>query len=172
MTVLWWCAQKIVCPSPYEAFFFETKGVTPENASVKPFEFVLVDAPYLQRFAEARPDPQAFAKYLSCIPDDAPGCKFSNLGGDALLVAPRKLPQVSDLKVYSHLAAFARGAPDSQVNGLLRLACQSYAWRIKGSSASQKPLWFSTSGTGIAWLHFRLDSQPKYYQYLQFAKEK
>ena len=32
------------------------------------------------------------------------------------------------------------------------------------------PVWLSTSGEGVAWLHFRLDSDPKYYQYRPFAE--
>ncbi len=27
------------------------------------------------------------------------------------------------------------------------------------------PLWLSTAGGGVAWLHVRLDSRPKYYGY-------
>jgi hypothetical protein len=27
------------------------------------------------------------------------------------------------------------------------------------------PIWLSTAGDGIAWLHVRLDSRPKYYSY-------
>ena len=31
------------------------------------------------------------------------------------------------------------------------------------------PVWMSTSGAGVSWLHIRLDSRPKYYQYRPFA---
>ena len=30
---------------------------------------------------------------------------------------------------------------------------------------SDQPIWISTSGLGVAWLHIRLDSSPKYYQH-------
>jgi hypothetical protein len=28
---------------------------------------------------------------------------------------------------------------------------------------SAKPVWLSTAGAGVSWLHVRLDDQPKYY---------
>ena len=37
---------------------------------------------------------------------------------------------------------------------------------------NNEPIWFSTSGSGVAWLHFRLDSRPKYYTYKPFKIEK
>jgi hypothetical protein len=30
---------------------------------------------------------------------------------------------------------------------------------------SASPVWLSTSGLGVYWLHVRLDTHPKYYQY-------
>ena len=33
----------------------------------------------------------------------------------------------------------------------------------------QKKVWMSTSGLGVYWLHVRLDSRPKYYQFAEFA---
>ena len=32
------------------------------------------------------------------------------------------------------------------------------------------PVWTSTSGLGVYWLHVRLDSRPKYYQHQPFKK--
>ena len=31
-----------------------------------------------------------------------------------------------------------------------------------------RTLWLSTSGLGVAWLHLRLDHEPKYYQYAPY----
>jgi len=153
--------------SKYKAFFWETKGVTAQNASTKNFEFVMVDAPSLFSFADKNPNPSAFAKQLDGCAKD--GCQFSNLGGDASLIAPRKLPNVA-LHAYSHLAAFIEKAPPSQIAKVLQLAAQAYHKRLLQKD-NTKPVWFSTSGMGIAWLHFRLDSRPKYYTYKPFAKE-
>jgi hypothetical protein len=74
---------------------------------------------------------------------------FANLGGDAFLVAPTPRAEPA---TYTHLAAFARGAPTTQQH--------AFTERL-----SDRPLWLSTNGLGVAWLHARLDSRPKYYSY-------
>ena len=33
---------------------------------------------------------------------------------------------------------------------------------------SDRPLWLSTSGAGVAWLHVRLDDRPKYIQHAPY----
>jgi hypothetical protein len=33
---------------------------------------------------------------------------------------------------------------------------------------SSAPLWLSTSGLGVAWLHVRLDERPKYYTHAPY----
>ena len=33
------------------------------------------------------------------------------------------------------------------------------------AALSEKPLWLSTAGGGVAWLHLRIDSRPKYYSH-------
>ena len=159
---------RIICDSPYKAVFFETKGCSAQNWDRKQFEFVLVDAPSLQSFAESNPDPQAFAEHLSVC--RSYGCAFPNLGGDAQLIAPKARTPLdgSDAIPYSHLAAFCRHAPDDQVAHVWQLAAQEYQQRI---SSTSETMWFSTSGTGIAWLHFRLDRRPKYYTYKPFRNE-
>jgi|TARA_B110000114_G_scaffold61516_1_gene65428 hypothetical protein len=32
------------------------------------------------------------------------------------------------------------------------------------------PVWVSTNGGGVSWLHIRLDAKPKYYQYEPYKK--
>jgi hypothetical protein len=145
--------------SSYPAYFFETKGMTRLSSRQNAFEFVLVDAPPLKSFAESNASPQAFAQHLiSC---QGAACSFLNLGGDAVLVAPQ---QGSDYVSYSHLAAFVRRAPPAQVDELWRLVAFEY-----GKMGDGPPVWLSTDGTGVPWLHVRLDSRPKYYSYRPFA---
>ncbi len=68
---------------------------------------------------------------------------------------------------YGHLAAFIRNAPDSQKDAL---------WRVIGATMQQHvsdyPLWLNTAGGGIAWLHVRLDSRPKYYGFRPYKTER
>jgi hypothetical protein len=233
--------------SSFAAFFFETKGVSADTADSVPFEFVLVDAPQLADFINNKADPTAFSNQLEskkCAAQSI-GCRFQNLSGDAVLVAPKplvSLPSASSpssssplasisalvsasaadansrsnnsaqqqLLPYAHLANFVRQAPAHQVTGLWRMAASAYLDALAvpnnknsnnneegkgigntGSSSKNnkilsnlkkhkkkssgggaaKPVWFSTSGMGVAWLHFRLDERPKYYTYRAFAEE-
>lgn len=143
----------LLASAPYPAYFWETPPVTSATAT-RAFEFVLVDAPGL---AGAAPEPRAFAGHFARAHAVA---SFASLGGDALLVAPA--PQAPP-GAYPHLAAFARGAPASQQHAL---------WRAVGDAVAQRlaaaPLWLSTSGLGVAWLHVRLDSSPKYYTWAAY----
>ena len=172
----------IIRDSPFQAVFFETKGCHAANWQTKQFEFVLVDAPHLRSFAESSPDPQAFAEHMSdsCC-ETLEGCAFPNVGGDAQLIVPcaavshhhdmlntNTMEEQPALVTYSHLAAFCRQAPTHQVSRVWQLAAQEYQHRVMSTS---KSVWLSTSGMGIAWLHFRLDSRPKYYQYKPFQNE-
>lgn len=168
--------------APYEAFRFETPGVSPNAMSLISFEFVLVKDSYLASFAST-PDNATFAGFLSspsCIDgskDDNPaGCVFANLGGDATLVAPRDWSPESSPSLYSssygHLANFVRGAPEEQVLKMWRtlgnVLKEKYLDPELLSSEANKPKWFSTAGAGVAWLHFRIDSRPKYYHYVPY----
>ena len=181
----------------FEAYRFETVPVSSKTVSVTPFEFVLVKDNYLARFATT-PDPKPFAEYLSpssCKTNyyndnqhqqqqsaAAAGCVFQNLGGDAILIAPtdwKESPSSSSSSCYGHLANFVRGASDEQNVQLWQIVAETLSDRLLGSSssssattmtaASSEPVWFSTAGTGVAWLHFRLDSRPKYYLYQPFT---
>lgn len=163
--------SKIIQDSNFKAVFFETKGVSSSNFDQKQFEFVLLNAPSLYSFAESRPDPAAFEEHMEdCRCGGDTGCQFANLGGDAMLIAPCQLPFIED-RVYSHLAAFVANAPDTQVAEVWKRASTAYYTMLQTRQPADKPVWFSTSGTGIAWLHFRLDDRPKYYQYRPFADE-
>ena len=143
----------LLADAPYDAYFWETPPIVRETAS-RDFEFVLADSPAL-----AGPDanPAAFARQFGTADAGTDAVSFRNLGGDAILVAPCPGAPVG---AYPHLAAFARTAP---------VARQHAFWRAVGAVVAghlaAAPLWLSTSGLGVAWLHVRLDSRPKYYTY-------
>jgi hypothetical protein len=141
---------------PLDAFRWETPPLTRENRD-RPFEFVLLDAPELKRPA----DPSDFAEHFR---DAASGdvIEFSNLGADALMLVPTPGEPRS---AYAHLAAFVRGAPAEQQHRL---------WRRVGAALDRRlgdrPVWLSTAGAGVPWLHLRLDDRPKYYGYSPWRK--
>lgn len=151
------CTQ-LLANSSYSAFRWETPSVTNTTLS-KPFEFVLLDNPGLAR----QPDPNAFASYYRKFPEKDV-VEFRNLGGDAILIVPS--PK-TDISAYGHLAAFVRNAPSSQ--------CQSL-WKSVGNAMRRrvgiKPVWLSTAGGGVSWLHVRLDDRPKYYGFAPYRNEK
>jgi hypothetical protein len=141
----------------YDCYFWEVPPVT-AVALDQPFEFVVVEGASLEFL---RPDPKPFTEHFAARPG-ASVIDFPNLGGDALLVAPA--PVSNDLGCYTHLGRFLREAPSSQIDAF---------WKTVGTSMqrrmSDSPLWLSTAGMGVSWLHLRLDSRPKYYRHKAYA---
>lgn len=135
-----------------EAFYWELPPLTSETID-QDAEFVLIEAPMLARFAA---EPAPFASHF----DRAAGedvIVFPSLGGDAVMVVP--CPRGPD-EHYPHLAAFLRLGDRDQVRALWHCTAQEML-RVIG----ERPVWLSTAGGGVAWLHIRLDSRPKYYSY-------
>ena len=92
---------------------------------------------------------------------------FSNLRGDAELIAPTP-DQDLPLKYYTHLDAFVRQVPVEQIRKLLVKIGNDMEQMMK--EMASKKIWLSTSGTGVYWLHVRLDTSPKYYTYKPYAR--
>ena len=140
----------LLADAPYAALRWETPPVTSATVG-RPFEFVLLDAPGLDR----PPQPEAFAEHLGKAKRDGSVVTFENLGKDAVLVVPEPAAAPS---AYVHLAAFVRGAPAAQRHALWQAVATAMVQRLNA-----RPVWLSTAGAGVAWLHVRLDSRPKYY---------
>ena len=138
----------LLAEAPFTAFRWETPSVTADTA-VRPFEFVLLNSPGLAR----RPDPAAFGEHFSKGKADV--VAFPNLGGDAVLVVPAPVAPPS---AYGHLAAFVRLAPVNQRQAFWQAVGEAMQRRV-----GAKPVWLSTAGAGVSWLHVRLDDRPKYY---------
>jgi hypothetical protein len=141
----------ILSNAPYPAYFWETPPVTRATLQNE-FEFVLVRSRQLENVS---PDLQSFASHFAAATQDESVIEFQNLGGDATLVVP--CPQDASA-AYAHLAAFSRRAPDFQQHQLWSAVGAALERRI-----SDTPVWTSTSGLGVYWLHIRLDNFPKYY---------
>lgn len=143
--------------SGFEAFFWETPPVTLSTLG-RPFEFVVVEGGALARL---RPDPQPFSKHFAVRPCPEV-LSFPNLGGDATLIVPA--PVSPDHSCYTHLGNFLRAAPAGQVDRFWQVVGETMLQRVSAS-----PLWLSTAGMGVSWLHLRLDSRPKYYRHRAYA---
>jgi len=161
-----WCSDaqfreyfiSLLVAAPFEAYFWEAPCVTSDSRD-RPFEFVLVDSPTL---AGVSADQDAFRAHFEGSAGTGGACTFSNLGGDAELVAPS--PMGAD-STYAHLAAFSRSAPIAQQH-----AFWIEVGRALDRTVGPQPTWVSTSGLGIYWLHVRLDSWPKYYTFAPFRE--
>jgi hypothetical protein len=139
----------LLADSSFSAFRWETPPITDATAS-RPFEFVLLDSPGLA----SHPDAAAFAEHFSGVAEKEV-VEFPNLGKDAIMVVP--CPR-GPLSAYGHLATFVRHAPEQQRHALWQLVGEVAQRRL-----SAKPVWLSTAGAGVSWLHVRLDDRPKYY---------
>jgi hypothetical protein len=146
----------LLAESPFSAYRWETPPITSETVT-RPFEFVLINAPFLLQ----PPDGSPFESYFSNEDSKNGVVSFMNLGGDALLVAP--CPQGTESAAYVHLASFIRDAPEIQKNALWQKLGQEIQREV-----SFRPLWVSTAGGGVDWLHVRLDSRPKYIAYAPY----
>jgi hypothetical protein len=136
--------------APYVAFRWETPPLDTTN-NEQLFECLFHDSPEL----DVPADPTDFKTYFQ------PGTEvvsFKNLGGDATLIVPCP---ISKLANYSHIGAFHRSAPPSQQHAFWVAVANATLARV-----GQLPLWLSTAGGGVDWLHMRLDKRPKYYRHL------
>lgn len=136
--------------SPFQAFFWEVPPLS-QALVTEPFEFVLIDSPVL---AKVKSDPRPFLEHFKRLQEVT---VFPNLGGDARLVVPGP---IDTPECYTHLAVFSRLAPASQIQALWKTMAEVYT-----NALTSGPKWLSTNGLGVFWLHIRIDSRPKYYNY-------
>ncbi|MGM0547030.1 MAG: DUF6940 family protein [Bacteroidota bacterium] len=137
----------------FRAYHWETPPIT-INTAERLFEFVVSHSPGI----DLPPDPGPFRQYFH---PDKQVAVFDNLGGDAKLIAPT--PPGGQQLNYSHIGVFTEHAPLEQ---------QETFWETVGKitidNISDRPLWLNTAGGGVAWLHVRLDSRPKYYRHTPY----
>ena len=141
---------QLMIDAEFAAYRWETPPLT-GTTSDAPFEFVLVNTP---GFITRATDDKTYEDYFTNDDTDRGVVAFANLSGDAMLVVPS--PR-TDVSAYGHLAAFVRNAPREQANALWRVVARAVQVR-----RTEQPLWLNTAGGGVAWLHVRLDSRPKY----------
>ena len=150
-----WFSEELVSLSlSQKAVRWETPYLTQNNLD-RDFEFVLVDSPGLDR----RADPTTFAdKFVAAKADSV--IAFPNLGRNGIMVVPTP---GADHSIYCHLLSFLRGGTRQQCNLLWRTTGEQMENRV-----NEIPVWLSTAGGGVAWLHVRLDDRPKYYSYAPY----
>lgn len=147
----------LLTETPMTAYFWETPPISQATVN-KVFEFVLVNSP---RLFLVHPNQSDFKRHFASTTEAV--TSFPNLGKDALLIVPCP---IAELSAYPHLASFVRKAPQSQQH----LLWQTVGYELQ-QRLTQQPIWVSTSGLGVYWLHIRLDSSPKYYTFKPYKSE-
>ncbi|MEM7010786.1 MAG: hypothetical protein AAF585_04810 [Verrucomicrobiota bacterium] len=142
----------------FDAFFWETPPAAADTLN-EHFECVVLESTSLARLT---PNSFPFSNQFAAAEPDEEVIVFTNLGGDATLVVPCPLDRDS---AYPHFAEFLRTAPESQKHALWIQLSAAFQRRV-----SEKPVWVSTAGMGVSWLHLRLDDRPKYYRHRAYAE--
>ncbi|GMH34248.1 hypothetical protein BSKO_02082 [Bryopsis sp. KO-2023] len=152
--------SNVLSSVPFAAYFWENPPVNVKTVS-QPYEFIVKDSPHL---ASIHANYEPFSEHLDggCSTNNVQS--VMNLGRDALLVIPCMNGKPD---VYSHLGNFLRRGPREQIHNFWRVVGTSVENRL--NEMKEKPIWVSTSGLGVYWLHVRLDSVPKYYTYRPYA---
>ncbi|MCW3096732.1 MAG: hypothetical protein JWL77_2350 [Chthonomonadaceae bacterium] len=148
--------NSLLAETPFPAFRWETPAIATATAN-RAFEFVVLASPGLA----AIPDPDAFAEHFDGVGKEGV-VEFANLRKDAVLIVPA--PR-GPLHAYNHIGAFVRNAPEPQRQAFWERVGDSMQRRL-----SARPVWLSTAGAGVSWLHVRLDDRPKYYGYAPYRE--
>ena len=91
--------------------------------------------------------------------------------------APRWVVLGVFLEAIKHLGAFIKHAPMELIHVFLKTVGNAMLERFKtieddgfhAISKDHKKLWLSTSGLGVKWVHVRIDSSPKYYNWEPYS---
>lgn len=148
------------------AVFWECPPISQHSFEVIQFEFIIIDAPSL---AARTVDIEPFWEKFESANDGVHVVSFLSLGRDARLVVPTP-PQRAVPQYYAHLLPFLRYGDPEQVTSLWQRVGTEVIYTLS-SLPAECPLWISTSGLGVSWLHVRLDSVPKYYNWVPYKDE-
>jgi hypothetical protein len=145
---------------PYAGFFWETPPLTSKTKAL-PYECMVIPS---EAVAQLTPNAAPFARLIGAGKGTLEVIASRNLGGDAELV----IPCDSGRGEYAHLASFLRTAPRAQIRDVWRKASETVERWLE--EAPHRPVWLSTSGLGVSWLHIRIDTRPKYYSHAPYRQ--
>lgn len=138
---------------PFEAILWECRRIT---STARPFASRCLEH---RRLAALQGRSRAFRDQLT---GDAI-VAFDNLSGSARLVAPD-----DDGRDHGHLLRFLRHASKGEAVALwATVSDEAGRWMASG-----RPLYLSTHGLGVPWLHVRLEGRPKYYAHQPYRTER
>lgn len=140
----------------YPDFFWEATPLKQGKQSLDlPFECVLLDA--RGQLVSKSADASQFGSYFTACSSGV--TVFPNLRGDATLVVP--CPSKDNDK-HQTLSTFLRNGDRVQHLSVWKRVAEAIMSQL--SKQPKSPLWVITDGSGVPWLHVRLDSTPKYFK--------
>ena len=146
--------RKTILSADFDAVLLELPPISGD--SNPEFQFVVLNAPDLSSVSENK------STFESHFQPDYSVVSFQSGEGGSMLVSP--CPINSSTK-HQHLAAFLRTASDIQIHDLfVCIGSEVDRWLC----TFEEPVWVSTESRGVPWLHVRLDSYPRYYNYRDF----
>lgn len=154
------------------AYFWECAPVSSKSFNKK-FEFVVIKSEALDKTTQ---DYSSFAEHLAKL--DAYGdsfVSFANKNRDAVLVIPALMTRKwesggkTEMFDYKNISQFTKNAPLKEQQKFWQAVASKLSQELEKSKA---PKWLSTHGTGVPYLHVRIDSVPKYYHFEEYKAEK
>lgn len=160
----------------HEAVFWECIPVDFNSFGTLDFEFVVLPSKELShRTVDMKPFREKFENLITSEEQLGAIISFSSLNGDSLLVVPSPPISVEHFnnnndryQMMTHLASYLRESSFDHVCSFLRTVGERFTERLTTGVDSGSKLWLSTSGLGVSWLHVRIDTIPKYYNYLPY----
>lgn len=143
----------------WTSYFWETPPLCMDGLE-EPFEWVLIDGSHL---LDDHENSGAFQNHFQHHGLEELVIAVNNLGGDCRMVVPMPL---SDPPAYAHLAQFLRKGRPRQIRAAWKKVAEQVHHRV-----GNRPLWLSTAGCGLPWVHFRIDRSPKYLRHAEYKEE-
>ena len=158
--------------SSMSAYFFEMVPFMSSRVDMDstPFEFVLS---YARPLAKIKASSADFREQIRDRERNQFVVNFPNLRQDAMLVVPCLPSHRTEDAHYGHLRKFVQYAKSNSY----RYHQQLYLWELVAQCVfgmqdkyekTPIPIWVSTSGLGVSWLHVRIDIMPKYVNYAPY----
>ncbi len=151
----------ILYSNPFDEYYLEFSPVSFSTLDSTVFEFVIIKTSGFGINAE-------IDKFNDLNTNSNEIKVFPNLNRDSILISPcyNRTKNIND---YIHIGKFIKSSIDSeQKNKLFDTMFAVYKKELE--KTPNKKLWASTHGKGVAWLHLRIDPEPKYISWTNYKK--
>jgi len=153
---------QILQSNPFAEYYLEFKPTSFDDMKSTIFEFVIIKTSGfaleadMKKFGEKKLNTNS--NFIQIFP---------NPSKNAVLICPcynHNYP----INSYINIGKFMSSANFQQKNIIIKSAFETYYYEL--NKLTNKKLWLSTHGKGVAWLHIRIDQSPKYISWNQYNK--